>query len=155
MTARSLTLLAERWLDEVILEGQVANVDGDVNDDFLPPEGIGDIAILEVLVDVSGIATMMVNPELRGPRVTVLSRASDFIVDFVSVSRWTQIESTTLSTWLSPDPLVLVKSGESIRVRFGEVDVNVAPTGDLSVTVKAVRVNRIVAGGQERLQLVR
>jgi len=157
MTAVAGTLRSERWLDEVLIAGQIANVDGDIAVELSLPPGIGDLAIIEALLDVDSIATLATNIELQAIR-WVITNAAGTTVDIIGVTRWGQREATTIaiSTYVSPDPLVLWRQGEILNAKFREVDTNLTPTGDLGIVAKCVRVRPVPASDQPApLRLVR
>lgn len=150
----ALTLLSERWLDVVLLNGLAADGGGaDYNAAWTLPAGIGDLAFIEGWIQCRTIATVVANPELLGCAWTVRNPATS-VVDIIGVSRWQKTLTSTLETYVSPDPLVLVRQNETIHLLFPELDTNGAPTGDVDVYFKMVRV-RPVEGPQAAIQLVR
>lgn len=151
MVALSPVVWGERWLDEVLISGQLANLDGDRTDTLSVPEGIGTIALMEIVVFADQVATMVANPELLGVFCDVVDAGSG-VRDIIGVERWSRINATMLATYFSPDPLVEVKGGESVRFIFQEVDTNAAPTADFTVRIKGTRVRPgVVARGPVRL----
>lgn len=155
MGASTASLISERWLDEILLLATDPNLNGDTATQISLPAGLGDVAIMEVLVDADTAATLMTGPELRGPRAVIINAAGT-TVDIVGVSRWTQRELTvpSLSTYFSPDPLVLWRQNERLELKFQEVDTNASPTVDLAAYIKCVRVRPLEAAGLP-VQLVR
>lgn len=157
MTAIAGVLRSERWLDEVVVAGTSANIDGDFHVELSLPAGIGDLAIMEALLDVDAILTAATNLELQGIRWAIIDAAGT-TVDILGVTRWSQREATNnaISTYLSPDPLVLWRQNERLSAKFREVDTNAAPTADLGIVVKTVRVRPLqVAERHQPLRLVR
>jgi len=155
-----MTLSAERWLDEVILLGSVADVAGaSINEQFSLPAGLGDIAVLSVSVYVIQVATVPGAATVaRGVRVTVNS-PSALGVDVVGVGEWMATSGSLaafdeFAAFVDPDALCLVRQNELISVRSPEMDVNAAPTGDLTIQVKAVRVRPIEGVVRGPLRLV-
>lgn len=153
-TSATATLTSERWLDQIILSGTYTNENGDHDLTFLIPAGLGDIAILEIDVQALSVATMMANPELNAVRAYVVSAAGD-AVDIVGTQRWSKVWTDRVATYLSPDPLVLVRQSERLKLSAAEVDTNASPTVDIVVTVKAVRVRPIEAPARGPIRLVR
>lgn len=154
MTARAMTVLAERWLDEMILQGSVDNIDGEIADTWTVPTVLGDVAIMEIMAYVSPLATAMANPELKGVRFTVTDSVGT-VKDIIGVGRWSNTGTARLSTYVSPDPLVLLRADDSINVLFDEVDTNVTPTADFRMWVKCVRLTPTARGAAGSLRLVR
>lgn len=156
MAEDRLSLSAERWLDQVMLTKSKSAIDGDQADTWLLPVGIGDVALMEMMVEVASIATLVGSVEMVGVQLMVLNAAADTVRDIAGVERWVRTGAATIAAYLSPDPLVLVRQDEKFLIRFGEVDTNVTPTGVLQIFAKVVRVKQVPAvemiGG---IQLVR
>lgn len=153
MATQPATLIAERWLDVIVLRAQTANVGADLDDEITLPPGLGDVAILEIIYDFTSIATMVAAPEELGAYARILS-ASGNVVDFVSVGRFSKVSATEVTAWLSPDPLVLWRQNESLKIAVAELDTNASPTGDVTVYIKASRyIHQVTAPAP--LQLVR
>lgn len=142
MATIQLTLNAERWLDEVILTGSTTTdtAGADAADLYVVPHAVGDVALMELDILMQNPATLVANPELLGVRADVLSAAGSKIVDLIGVSRWSRITVNQLAAYFSPDPLVLIRAGEAIRIITPELDTNAAPTGDFLLTAKCSRV---------------
>lgn len=153
MSETTMAIVSERWLDTVVLQATVNDIDGDRDDTWLLPAQMSDVAIMEVVADAETLATIRVNMELAGARLVVINQANK-VVDFVGITRWSIIRVADASAYWSPDPLVLWRQGEKLALRFPELDINVTPTGDLRLTVKAVRV-KVLQPLPETIQLVR
>lgn len=157
MALTAMTLRSERWLDEVTVTGSIVNVGGaDVAELFSLPLGLGDVAIMEAIVVGSDIATVVAGSTNPSVRIDILSPDGASAVDIVGVFRWWPIAVAAVAAYVSPDPLVLWKQDERLRISSVEFDTNASPTGDLSITVKCVRVRPIEVSEQPRpLRLVR
>jgi len=149
-----LALRSERWNDIVFLSKSVANVGADSADSFVPPSGIGDIAIMEVQVAVTTAATMVASINDWGLEGFIINAAGDTFVDLIGTGRWAKQGASSACAYLSPDPLVLCRQGEKIYLAIPEIDTNASPTGDIAVYVKAVRVQPAVTPAKP-IQLVR
>lgn len=155
----ALAIHSERWLDEVVLSATKANIDSDQGDAWVLPPGVGHCAIMEVMVEVSGIATVRTAVEDAGIRGLIINAAGDIAVDFIGNAPWRLVNGAPagagwVNAYISPDPLVEWKEGEKLELFFPEIDVNATPTGDLRVYVKVVRVRPGVVA-PEKLKLVR
>lgn len=156
MADQALLHRSERWLDEVLLAGSKLNVDGDQADTWIPPYGLGDLAIMEIGIDINTLATSVADPTAIGVRIGVVDAAGSSIVDIAGDAPFRRMAANRLEAYISPDPLVLVRQGEKIVIEFPEVDINATPTGDLAVYVKCVRVRpTVVAQNPGPIQLVR
>lgn len=155
MATVNMTLLSERWLDEVVLLGNLTNMDGDQDNEFVPPAGLGDLAIMELLYFVLNIATILGSFHLYNLRGMVVNAAGS-AVDIIGQHEFYQtgISNLRLTTYLSPDPLVWLKEGERIQLVHAELDTNATPTADAQVYVKCVRV-RPQEGAPQPIRLVR
>lgn len=147
------TLAAERWLDEVLVKFTASNVDGDVDDFLQLPAGLGDVAVIEVNVQVFPLATVRTNPELAAVLARIVTASG--VVDIVGVENFQLYDNDGVAAYLSPDPLVLWRQDEYMRISWPELDTNAVPTGDTYVYVKAVRVRPIEAPASTQIQLVR
>lgn len=161
MATTAATLAAERWLDEVILSAAVADVAGGNLDESLSlPAGLGDVAILSVMVSITSIATVPVTATIpRGVSATITSADAASLVDVVGAAEWVATEGlaaafTRARAFIDADALTLWRQGELLRLLGPEMDANASPTGDFAVHVKCVRV-RPVALPVGPIQLVR
>lgn len=159
MAAVTMTVAAERWLDEVILFGARTNLDGQVADQYSLPAGFGDCAIMTVLYTLSSIATVKV--ATSRPDAVVLQILSSDVVNTVDVVGTMEMETdqdgaaaVMLSGQCDPDALVLWRQNEKLSVVHGELDINASPTMDSSLFVKVVRV-RPQENPASPIQLVR
>lgn len=139
MATVALTLLSERWLNELVFTGVRTNVGADAADGYTLPAGIGDVALMEALLIVDQIATLVATPELLGCEWTIRNAASS-ITDIVGVSRFQKTTNLKLATYVSPDPLVQWKQDELLFLVYPELDTNVAPTDDHRIVVKCTRI---------------
>lgn len=155
MAITNLALLSERWLDEIVMFGSIVNTAGtDINEQFRAPAGLGDLAIMEAIATGLSLATPVAADTNPAAFVDILSSDAATVLDIVGVFRWFPVASTSVSAYLSPDPLVLWREGELIRIVSPELDTNATPTGDMNLVVKAVRV-RPQAGAVAPMKLVR
>lgn len=155
MATVTLQLDSERWLDELLLQKRQTDGGGaDFNDLWALPSGLGDVAVIEVLVNCVNFATMVASPELLGAELAVVSADTTTVLDIIGTERWSKISADRLSVYFSPDPLVLVRQGETIRLRTPELDTNATPTADIDLYLKAVRVRPIEGAVRGPLRLV-
>lgn len=148
-----MIILSERWLDEVMLQGQVLNVDGALAEFFTLPAGLGDVAIMEAEAAWSDILTAVALTVSLAARARVIT-ASGNVVDILGISEVKQVyDATQYGVYWSPDPLVLWRQDEQFAINSPEFDSNAAPTADLTVRIKAVRVRPTV--GQEARRPIR
>jgi len=154
MATVQCTLRSERWLDEVIIEGTRANVDGEVADTYALPQGIGDVAIMSVEYLATGIATI-VTPTLLSVFMEVFEPNQAVAADVVG-SGELRIRQTgaQIGATVDPDALTLWRQNEYLSVVHPELDSNVAPTVDYTLRAKCVRV-RPVEAPVGPIQLVR
>lgn len=141
--ATALTIFSERWLDEVLLGGVLADgAAGDSNEELSLPSGIGDVAILELLVLVEGITTIVSDAILGnlgfGAMIVSKDGASD--LDFVGVNRLYRLHTGRVRGCLQPDPLVLWRQDEKCFVALP--DLETTATGDIYYRVKVVRIRQ-------------
>lgn len=156
MAVTQLSILSERWLDEVVLFGSIDNVGGaDMNESFILPAGIGDLAFMEGIVQGITQATAIALSTVPAVHMDVLSSDGATIVDIMGVFRWYQEYSTNVAAYISPDPLVLVRQSERIRILSPEIDSNVSPTADLRLVLKFVRVRPLEGTATGPIRLVR
>lgn len=153
MATVQLTMVSERWLDEVVLQGQITDADGERNDNYILPAGLGDVALMELMVDTGPLATVAPGFDLMGVRATIVGQS--FNNDIIGVERWTKIGASILSLYISPDPLVLWRQTEPLQLQHPEMDTNAAPTGEIVVRVKVVRVRPIESPARGPIRLVR
>lgn len=162
MAVTALTVAAERWLDQVMLLGIVANVAGAaMSESFTLPAGLGDVAILNVSVRFSQLdvgPASVITP--RGVSVRIVSPDATTVVDIVgSAPILLCFDTATVLeayAYLDPDALVLWRQTEIMTLLAPEMDSDATPTGDLQINIKCVRVRPIEAPmGQGPIQLVR
>lgn len=157
MAEVALVLRAERWMDIVMLSGSQSNIDAPRADSYTPPAGIGDLAIMEMLYDVSTIDVFATAIDL-GIEAVVLNQAGDVVVDIIGVDRVRLVSNGAnalrAAAYFSPDPLVLLRAGEKIHIVTPEFDTDATPTADSTLYVKAVRVQQ-PSGPAAPIQLVR
>lgn len=161
MAITAATLLSERWLDEVLIFGSIDNTVGaTLTEQFSLPAGIGDVAIMSVLVRMVNIATPPVAAATaRGVEVVVIQSGSQSTLDIVGTAEWVAasgdgIAFTGVSAYVDPDALCLWRQNELLNIQTPEMDSNASPTGDLRVFAKCVRVRPIETVGGP-IQLVR
>lgn len=136
MAVIQLVVLAERWLDQVILYGTTADgVGADFSDTLVMPAGLGDVALMEMQVLIGGITTA-IDPANKGMRADVNTVAS--LVDIIGMAQIYSTGATRMGAYFSPDPLVLVRQEERIGVTGP--DLETTATGDAHYYVKCVRV---------------
>lgn len=149
------TLKAERWLDEILIEGGVANATGVQANDFSLPVGIGDVAIMSVDYRITGITTLPTITNL-GVLMTVVSQPSGQPVDIIGSAPFRQVyegaAAIIVAAYLDPDALVLWRYGEYVQCATPIMDSG--NTGDIAVRFKCVRI-RPVESAPMPLQLVR
>lgn len=146
MATYTTAITSERWNDIVLLEASsaAAAAEADVADNFAMPAGLGDCALMEVLVRVFSIGTPIVDAvELaRGIFMHVVSQ-SGAVVDIIGAERWFRTSATAFAAYLSPDPLVLIRMNEVVQVSFPEMDTGAAGTVVYRVNFKVVRVKPV------------
>lgn len=155
MAVTASAIIAERWLDEVLITGTIPNVLGGTFflESFTSPPGVGDLAIMEVGATAFALAT--INPAAKlGSWLDIRSADGATVVDILGTAEWLTVTSDEMRAYWSPDPLVLWRQNEIITITGPELDTNASPTGDLRLFVKAVRV-RPVEGAPGPIQLVR
>lgn len=157
MATLQSTIIAERWLDEVVLGAVSAAINGDYTDHVLLPPGIGDVAIMEVSIDASPLATGVAALELQGSRMAVFSYDGGTVVDIVGGNqdnRWSYRGGAAAHNYWSPDPLVLWRQGERLAIASPELDINATPTVVYVWRIKVVRIRPIEIPASP-IQLVR
>jgi len=158
-----MTIIAERWLDEVILSsGLLADVAGaPIGETFLLPAGLGDVAIMSLhaiaqTVDVGPAAASTVP---RGLRFMVTSSDGSTYADPVGSAAWylcfDNANSLLYQAVVDPDALVLWRQAERLTMNSPELDSDATPTGDLLVIAKVVRVRPIEEQAPGPVRLVR
>lgn len=162
MATTAMVSSAERWLDEVLLLGSINDVLGaTMTENFSLPAGLGDVAIMSLLVRGTNIATVPgAATAARGCEAVIVSPDQATIVDYVGTSEWMARGGTlaafdSFSVSLDPDALTLWRQAELLVISSPEMDVNAAPTGDLRVYAKVVRVRPIEAPARGPVRLVR
>lgn len=140
----------------MVFRADDVNVNGDVSDTLALPAGIGDVAIMECLVQGSSIATAVANLELSGAGITVQTAGGGNTVDIVGTeARWSLTSAAAAVLYVSPDPLVLWRQNELLSFTWRELDTNASPTVDYLFLVKCVRVRPIEAPARGPIRLVR
>lgn len=147
---------AERWNDMVLI--QAAETDGgDVDSSNVIPNnfGIGDLAVMEAMVQVTGITTMIADSVFAqlGMLAKILSQDGLTNIDIIGVEGFKKWSATAVAAYFSPDPLVLWRSGELLT--FEGADMDTGTTGDLLYLVKCVRVREIEGAARGPVRLVR
>jgi hypothetical protein len=149
---------AERWLDEVILEGAISNADGAQSNDFGLPAGLGDVAILSAEYKVTAITTLPTLGTLAAG-FAIVSQPGGQVVDLLGNAVFRQVYEGAaviqISAFIDPDALTLWRQGEYLQVATPEMDTNATPTGDPVLRVKCVKVRPIEGAVKGPLQLVR
>lgn len=149
------TLASERWLDEFIVLWSKSNVGADTSDKLLMPAGVGDAALMELMVIVVDTATILADAVLAQTGLFVFVQTAVSSVDFAGVAKFYRASATRLAAYLSPDPLVQVKSGEVLNIQYPELDTNASPTDDHSIYGKFVRVSSTERAVRGPIRLVR
>lgn len=143
MTSAAASINAER-MSYTVLKASFANMDGDQVNDVTLPTNFGDCVLDWVYLECSQILTMVANPELLGPMVSVVDSGLVDIRDTLGVSRWTSPTATSLSAFIQQNwGSVLWRAAERLYIIFREVDTNASPTADLTVIagVRRLRVS--------------
>lgn len=136
-----MTVLAVRSerVAQTQLVAAVANMDSavDIAEDFTLPVGFGDCLITEVSVQLVSIQTVVANPELRGPWITLVSTVG---VEGFSLSRWTKFNAAgALQAWAQLERPILWRMEETLQVSAQSEDTGAGDTTDLTILVKVVR----------------
>lgn len=147
-------LLGERWLDEMLIAGSRTDVGADADDDYLLPAGVGDVAILQIMVLTVSEATPVAETNL-GILARVKSGAGGSTVDIVGSGKWMRVAAARAVASIDPDALCLWRQTEAVNLWYPELDSNGAPTDDHTVYFKVVRVRPIEAPASNQIQLVR
>lgn len=150
------TVKAERWNDVVLI--QASDPDGaDTDSSNVIPNnfGIGDLAVMEIMVIALGITTMIADAVFAqiGMLVKVLSADGLTNIDIVGVEGFKKNSATAVAAYFSPDPLVLWRMGELLT--FEGADLDTGTTADFLYLVKAVRVRPIESAARGPVRLVR
>lgn len=161
MATTTMTLSAERWLDEVVLRALVADaaIATDIVEGFLSPAGIGDLAIMSVQASAVSIGTVPVTATFdRGARFAINASDDATQVDVVGVAQWFATGGAAaafdrLDCFIDPDALVLWRQGELLKLSSAELDAGA--TGDIVVVAKCVRVRPIESPARGPVRLVR
>lgn len=140
-----MTLQSERWLDQLVVAGAQTDIDGDRNDDYLLPGGVGDVAVMRIEVIASAAATILADASLAnaGARAVIITAGGSAVVNLVALNEWMRTSATAMVCHIVPDSLALWRQDERLRIGFPELDTNGVPTLDLSVMVQVVRVRPI------------
>lgn len=155
MATVAMTLLSERWLKEVVLIGQKANSDGQVSDLLTFPVGLGDLAIMELIIEGGSAATFLAAVAVPvGFCVSVVTPGGVSNVDIVGCAPAHKTGDARFNAYISPGPLVLWRQNEELLVTGPEMDTNATPTVDLTFLVKCVRLEEPVRA-QTQVRLVR
>lgn len=126
------------------LSGTVSNIDNvDVNENYQLPPGYGDCMIHGIMFQVSGITTVVANPELRGPVVYIMSTS---IVDFIGGMRtWRKVNALAtalVSQWEMERP-VLLRATELLQVQFANEDTGAGDTADVYCALRVLRLRNL------------
>lgn len=136
------TRYSDRPAGQVIFLASAVNIDNDQALQNAMPVGTGAVMVLEVIVDITSIATMMTTPELYGPYVRSRSSDATTIRDFIGIERWTRVNTDQLCVRVAGDQPLYLDQGDLLEVRFEEVDTNASPTADINIFARC----RVVAG---------
>lgn len=156
MATTVMTRLSERWLDEVLLHGRIVNTIGAAFAEFFRlPEGIGDVAIMEAQIDAFNIASLPASIADWGLIAQVVSSDETTTLDILGNPKLLQTGTLRLGAYISPDPLVLWRAAERVLIQGPELDDDAAPTGDLDVFIKVVRIPQAEQETKRPIRLVR
>lgn len=152
-----MAVASERWLDEVLLLGSMANLDGQVSDFYALPPGLGDVAILWLeyrIVSIDVLATL----GTLGVRAEIASSNQAAVVDILGDDLFKTVENGAnalgIVANIVPDALTLWRQSEWLHIVHPEMDTDATPTGDAALRVKVVRVRPTVEARQP-VRLVR
>lgn len=148
-----MAIVAERWLDQVVLYGAAAEPAGDIADQYTLPATLGDVGLIEAEFNVSGIATAIASPTLRGVRMAVTNVAGS-LLDIIGAESWIPVSSGKYAAYFSPDPIVLIRQGERLLVQHLDEDSSGAPTIVGELLLKVVRIKAVEVPSAP-IQLVR
>lgn len=148
-----MTLISERWLDEVVLSGAISNIDGDQDNEFVPPSGLPDLALMELLYFVLNVATKATITEFAAR--TMIVNAAGSAVDIAGVDKFRSLGAARFGFYCSPDPLVLMRQGERLQIIHDELDTNATAAADVILYAKFVRVRNEERQPTGPIQLVR
>lgn len=153
-----MTLVSERWLDEIVLLGVKSDIDAAQNDIWFAPLGIGDLAIMSLQVRVQTVDVLSTTVRLGVEAYVVTKGGGNPVVDLLGCEPFNVVENTTnslsVAAYIDPSALALFRQTEGILVTFGEIDTDATPTADLRIRVKCVRIPARQEPGAP-LQLVR
>lgn len=141
----ALSVVSDRWRDQAILKGTVANLDAVNLLRFTLPPGFGDCLLLEVLVQVEAIDVLFtpLADMFSGPRVTLMNDAETVDLDFVGVAPWIRVDQSAnaiaIAADVDPDEIVFWRESERLQVYCGEIDVDATPLGDFTVLIRVQR----------------
>lgn len=138
----AFTRYSDRPAGQVIFLASAVNIDGDQALQNAMPSGTGPVLVLEVIVDISGIATMMTTPELHGPYVRSRSSDATTIRDFMGIEPWIRVNVDQLCARVHGDQPLYLDQGDLLEVRFEEVDTNASPGADINIFARC----RLVQG---------
>lgn len=139
------TLNGNRFGPTDLLALSVNDIDGDQTLDFELPIGYGDAALEGWLIRVSTIDVILANPELYGPSLTIVNAAAGVVLDIVdnNDTRWKRLSVAANAGVVSAGEQMRRKTlwryGESVRVRFQEIDTDATPTADCTAYFRVQR----------------
>lgn len=142
MTA--MVIQSDRIGGRTVLVGTGTDIDGDQALSYEQPSTFGDCLLESIRVTVSGFATVAASLFELGVSANIVHTAPVDLADIVGNGKWHLIAGTfaaptSASAFIEPLRAVLWRSGESLRISFDEVDTNGAPTADLIVQVRVLR----------------
>lgn len=140
--ATALTVLSDRMAAQTVLQGVTADANGDQNIAYSLPTGFGDCLLLECFVQITQVATLMANPQINGPQITIVVESVQNN-DFVGTAYWVMVGALAMSCHIKPDQPVVWKSQECLALVFAEVDTNASPTADIRVLARVRRLRQI------------
>lgn len=128
-------------------------VGADFVEAFRLPAGLGDVAIMEIMLQTSALATKLASLVNVGGVAQITTGSA--VADIVGEMRWANFSVSQFEAYISPDPLVLWRQDEFLQLSGPELDTNAAPTGDLVVLAKVVRVRPLEGAAAGPIRLVR
>lgn len=160
MAVTTVTLKAERWLDEVVFQGLVSDVAiAAISETFVLPTGFGDVAIMSCTFSILSVGTVPVTATApRGITARISSSDGSTAVDILGTSPWYATGGVAAAfdrfeATVDPDSLTLWRQAELLTVNAPEMDAGA--TGDLLAIVKCVRVRPIESAARGPVRLVR
>lgn len=143
MATTTFVVTSER-LGTTYLTGSVANLDNaDVTENFILPTGFGDALVYAGIILFSGIVTAVLNPELRGPVVYVVSPGGSGLD---TIGDWPTWRKVTASALVSQHELlrpVLFRQQEMMNVQsFGE-DTGAGDAMDVTFLIRVQRLRNL------------